>query len=252
VTDWFASTAGSGSLMLAVPIALLAGFLSFISPCTLPMLPGYLSYATGLSGTDLASGDVRRGRMLAGALLFVAGFSVVFVLLGVTVGGIAYKLLAFQETGTKILGVLSIVMGIAFMGFIPLLQRDLKFHKVPAVGLAAAPLLGFLFGLAWTPCTGPTLGVIAGLAWDQGTAARGGLLLAVYALGLGIPFVLVAVMWRRATVALGWFRRHTRAITIIGGVVMILIGIAMLTGWWDNGMQWLQVQVVQRWEGIAL
>ncbi|WP_328527721.1 cytochrome c biogenesis protein CcdA [Nocardioides sp. NBC_00368] len=252
MTDWFASTAGSGSLMLAIPIALLAGFLSFVSPCTLPMLPGYLSYATGLSGTDLASGDVRRGRMLAGSLLFMAGFSLVFVLLGLAAGGIAFKLVAFQETGTKILGVLSIIMGIAFMGFIPLLQRDVKFHKVPAVGLAAAPLLGFLFGLAWTPCTGPTLGVILTLAYDQGTVARGGLLLAVYALGLGIPFVLVAVMWRRATVTLDWFRRHTRAITIIGGVVMILIGIAMLTGWWDNGMQWLQVQVVQRWEGIAL
>ncbi|MFE6509806.1 cytochrome c biogenesis CcdA family protein [Nocardioides sp. NPDC057767] len=252
MTDWFASTAGSGSLLLAVPIALLAGFLSFISPCTLPMLPGYLSYATGLSGADLASGDVRRGRMLAGSLLFMAGFSLVFVLLGLAAGGIAFKLVAFQETGTKILGALSIIMGIAFMGFIPLLQRDVKFHKVPAVGLAAAPLLGFLFGLAWTPCTGPTLGVILTLAYDQGTVARGGLLLAVYALGLGIPFVLVAVMWRRATVTLDWFRRHTRAITIIGGVVMILIGIAMLTGWWDNGMQWLQVQVVQRWEGIAL
>jgi cytochrome c-type biogenesis protein len=238
--------------MLAIPVALLAGFLSFVSPCTLPMLPGYLSYATGLSGADLASGDVRRSRMLSGALLFVAGFSVVFVLLGLGIGGISQWLQAYEDVGQRILGVVCIVMGIAFLGFIPLLQREVKVHKVPGVGLAFAPVLGFLFGLAWTPCTGPTLSVIATLAYTEGTPGRGALLLGVYALGLGIPFVLVAVMWRRAMVALTWLRKHSRAITIVGGVLMILVGITLLAGWWDYGIQWLQVQLVQRWEGIAL
>lgn len=252
MTDWFSATAGSGSMLLAVPVALLAGLLSFVSPCTLPMLPGYLSYSTGLSGADVAAGNVRRSRMVAGAVLFVLGFSVVFVLLGLAVGGIARHLLEFQHIAEVVLGVACIVMGIAFLGLIPVLQRDVRFHRVPAVGLAAAPLLGFLFGLGWTPCNGPTLGVISTLAWQQGTAVRGGLLLGVYSLGLGIPFVVVALAWRKAIVALAWLRRHQRWITRFGGVLMILIGVALLTGWWDYGVQWLQDWVVNRWGGIAL
>jgi len=250
--NWFSDAAGSGSLLLAVPVALLTGLLSFISPCTLPMLPGYLSYATGLSGADLAQGNVRRSRMLAGALLFVLGFSVVFVLLGVAVGGIADKLAGFEDVGTRILGVVTILMGVAFLGFIPLLQREVKVHTVPGVGLGFAPVLGFLFGLAWTPCTGPTLGVISTLAYNEGTAGRGALLLGAYALGMGIPFVLVALLWGKAMVALAWFRKHSRAITVVGGVLMILIGVALLTGWWDYGVQWVQNQIVNRWYGVAL
>lgn len=252
MSDWFASTAGGGSLLLAVPVALLAGLLSFVSPCTLPMLPGYLSYSTGLSGADIAEGNVRRSRMLAGSVLFVLGFTVVFVLLGITVGGVAYKLFAFQRIASRILGVLCILMGVAFLGLIPWLQRDVRFHKVPAVGLAAAPLLGFLFGLGWTPCNGPTLAAIAGLAYDQGTAVRGGLLLACYSLGLGIPFVVAAVAWRKAMVAVRWLRRHQQTITRIGGVLMIGVGILLLTGVWDQLVQSLQAYVVSHWEGLAL
>jgi cytochrome c-type biogenesis protein len=252
VSDWFSHQAGSGSLVLAIPVALLAGLLSFVSPCTLPMLPGYLSYSTGLSGGDIASGNVRRSRMLLGAALFVLGFSVVFIALGLAVGGIAERLVGWEHVATIVLGVLSIVMGLAFIGLMPWLQRDVRFHKVPAVGLAAAPLLGFLFGLGWTPCNGPTLGVISGLAYNQGTAARGGLLLACYALGLGIPFLLVAVAWRKALVAIAWFRRHQQWVTRIGGALMILIGLALITGWWDYLIQQLQYQIVNHWGGLSV
>jgi cytochrome c-type biogenesis protein len=252
MSGWFSSTAGGGSMLLAIPVALLAGLLSFVSPCTLPMLPGYLSYSTGLSGADLATGNVRRSRMVIGAVLFVLGFSVVFVLTGIAVGGIAAHLLNFQRVAERVLGIVCVVLGIAFLGLIPRLQRDFRFHKVPAVGLAAAPLLGFLFGLGWTPCNGPTLGVISTLAFQQGTALRGGLLLACYSLGLGIPFVVVAIAWRKAMVALTWFRKHQQWVTRAGGVLMIVVGLALLTGWWDYGVQWLQTWVVDRWEGVAL
>ncbi len=192
--DWFGQTAGSGSLVLAVPVAIIAGLVSFFSPCVIPLLPAYFSYATGLSGADLATGDVKRGRMLAGSVLFVLGFSVVFVLLGVASGSVATWLLVNQSTLNIVLGIFAIVMGIAFVGLVPLLQRDLRFHReVPAVGLAAAPLLGFLFGVGWQPCVGPTLGVIITLGYQEGSAGRSGLLLAFYSLGLGIPFILAGL-----------------------------------------------------------
>lgn len=249
---WFHDTAASGSLVLAVPVALVAGLVSFFSPCVIPLLPGYLSYATGLSGADVVAGNGRRSRMLAGSVLFVLGFSVVFVLLGVAAGGVGYWLFDYQDVIDRVLGVICIVMGIAFLGLIPALQRDVRFHKVPAVGLAAAPLLGFLFGVGWTPCAGPTLGTISTLAVNQGTALRGGLLLAVYSLGLGIPFVIVALAWRKAMGALRWLRNHQRAITRAGGVLMILVGLALLTGWWEYAIQGVQNWVVDHWEGIAL
>ncbi|CAB4721344.1 MAG: cytochrome c biogenesis protein CcdA [Actinobacteria bacterium] len=246
--DWFGQTAGSGSLVLAVPVALIAGLVSFFSPCVLPLLPGYLSYATGLSGADLATGDVRRGRMLAGSVLFVLGFTVVFVLLGVVTGGVASWLVLNQRLLDVVLGVLSIVLGIAFLGLVPFLQRDVRIHRVPAVGLAAAPVLGFLFGLGWAPCIGPTLGVISLLALNEGTAARGGLLLAVYSVGLGVPFVLAALMWRRAMVGLSFLRRHQQWVTRIGGAVLILVGVLLLTGWWSYAITWLQIHLITGYE----
>ena len=248
--DWFESTAGSGSLVLAVPVALLAGLISFFSPCVVPLLPGYLSYATGLSGADLASGDVRRGRMLAGSVLFVLGFSTVFVILGVVTGSVSDWLVINRHVLSVVLGVLTILMGLAFIGMVPWLQRDIRIHKVPAVGLAAAPLLGFLFGLGWTPCIGPTLGVIYGLAYNSGSAGRAGLLLACYSLGLGLPFIAAALAWRRALGALGFVRRHQQWVTRIGGGMLILVGILLVTGGWDHLVGWLQVHlIIGDWQG---
>jgi cytochrome c-type biogenesis protein len=244
MTDWLRETAGSGSLVLAVPLAVVAGLVSFFSPCVIPLVPAYFSYTTGLSGSDLAEGVARRGRMLAGALLFVLGFSVVFVLLGVAAGSAAIWLVEYQRTLNIVLGVVAIVLGLAFMGLVPWLQRDVRFHKVPRVGLAAAPVLGFLFGVGWSPCMGPTLGVISTLAVNEGTAARGGLLLALYSVGLGLPFIVFALMWHKALGAMRFIRRHHRWVTGFGGAFMILIGLALVTGWWDYAVQWLQIRFV--------
>ncbi|WP_121253244.1 cytochrome c biogenesis CcdA family protein [Nocardioides ferulae] len=246
--EWFQQTAGSGSLALAIPVAVIAGLVSFFSPCVVPLLPGYLSYATGLSGADLASGDVRRGRMLAGAVLFVLGFSVVFVALGVASGSLGSWLVTNQRTMNVVLGVVVILLGLGFLGAVPFLQRDVRIHKVPAVGLAAAPLIGFLFGLGWMPCVGPTLGVISTLAWNEGAASRGGLLLAFYSLGLGIPFVLAALAWRRALGALKFVRRHQQWVTRAGGVMLLVVGALLLTGWWDQMVTWLQMNLISDYE----
>ena len=194
VAHWFANTALDGSLLLAVPVAVIAGVVSFFSPCVVPLLPGYLSYVTGLSGADLESSG--RGRMLVGTLLFVLGFAVVFVSFGLMFGAIGRALLTHQDVITTVLGGLTIVLGLAFMGFVPLLQRDVRIHRVPAVGVAAAPLLGILFGLGWTPCIGPTLSAVLTLATNQASAGRGALLAFAYSLGLEGP----AVHHRRAGV----------------------------------------------------
>ncbi len=153
--DWFRDTALSGSLLLAMPVALVAGLVSFFSPCVIPLLPGYLSYATGLTGADLE--QARRSRMLIGSLLFVLGFTVVFVLFGALFGAMGEWLIEWRRELTVVLGSMTILLGLAFAGLLPFLQRDWRVHRVPAVGLAAAPFLGFLFGLGWTPCIGPTL-----------------------------------------------------------------------------------------------
>jgi cytochrome c-type biogenesis protein len=249
--DWFQETAGSGSLALAIPVAVLAGLVSFFSPCVLPLLPGYLSYSTGLSGADLATGDVRRGRMLAGAVLFVLGFSAVFVGLGVLSASVFRFFAVNARTFDVALGLLAILLGLVFMGVldraVPWLQRDVRVHRVPAVGLVAAPLLGFLFGLGWTPCIGPTLGVILTLTANE-TGSRGGLLLAFYSLGLGIPFIAAALAWRRALGAFAWVRRHQQWVTRAGGAFLVLIGLALLTGWWADAVQWLQIHLISGYE----
>lgn len=246
--DLFRDIAGSGSLVLAVPVALIAGLVSFFSPCVIPLLPAYFSYATGLSGADLATGNATRGRMLAGSVLFVLGFSVVFVFLGIATGSLATWLMVNQQTLNLVLGIITIVMGLAFIGLVPLLQRDLRFHRVPAVGLAAAPFLGLLFGIGWQPCIGPTLSVIFSLAWNEGTAARGGVLLAVYSLGLGIPFILAGLFWQRALRAFGFIRRHQQWVTRIGGAMLVVVGLLLVTGWWDWAVQWLQLHLVGSFE----
>jgi cytochrome c-type biogenesis protein len=245
MADWLRDTAFSGSMLLAVPIAVLAGLVSFFSPCVIPLLPGYLSYTTGLSGADLADPEAtpHRGRMLAGSALFVLGFSTVFVALGVLSAGVSRWFFEYSRTFTIVLGVLAVVLGLVFMGLVPLFQRDVRVHKVPAVGLAAAPLLGFLFGLGWTPCIGPTLGVILTLAYGE-SVTRGGVLLAFYSIGLGLPFIVAALAWRHALGAFSVLRRHQRWISVAGGVMLVAIGVMLLTGWWEQSVQWLQIHLV--------
>lgn len=252
--EWFSEQAASGSLVLAVPVALVAGLVSFFSPCVIPLLPGYLSYATGLSGTDLLDAEVtrqRRGRLLAGSVLFVLGFTAVFVILGTASGAAGAWLVSWRRELTIGLGVVSILLGLVFAGLVPALQRDVRVHRVPAVGLAAAPLLGFLFGLGWTPCIGPTLGVITTLSINEGTAGRGALLSAVYALGLGLPFIVAGVAYQRMLGAVRFIRRHQVWVTRIGGLMMIVVGLLLVSGWWDQMVTWLQLHLVGRFEVVV-
>ncbi|GHH88488.1 cytochrome C biogenesis protein CcdA [Streptomyces capitiformicae] len=234
------STVSSGALLLAVPVAVLGGLVSFFSPCVLPLVPGYLSYVTGVGGTDLA--DARRGRMVAGAGLFVLGFTVVFVSSGALFGYFGTTLLEHQKVLTRVLGVLMVVMGLFFMGLMPwLTQREFRFHTKPATGLVGAPVLGALFGIGWVPCIGPTLAAVNALALSEASAVRGALLMVAYCLGLGLPFVLAAVAFRRALGAFAWVKRHYAWVLRIGGGMMITIGLLMLTGAWDRIVQEMQV-----------
>ena len=230
----WAETAVGGSMALALPVALLAGLVSFFSPCVVPLLPGYLSYATGLGAAEVVEGSPRRGRMLAGASLFVLGFAVVFVITGVVAGSAGRLLAQYREVITRVLGVLIIVLGLIFAGVLRIGQRDLRIHRVPAVGVAAAPLVGVVFALGWTPCLSPTLGVVVNLGFNEGTAVRGGLLGFVYALGLGIPFVLAGLAFTKMASAVAFLRERQQLIMRIGGVLMIILGVLLASGTWNT------------------
>lgn len=245
MSDWLRDTAMSGSMVLALPVALVAGLVSFFSPCVIPLLPGYLSYATGVSGADLE--DARRSRMVLGAVLFVSGFAVVFVLLGSLTGAAGAWLFVHYDQLNIVLGVIMILLGIAFLGGIGFLRRDWRIHRVPAVGLTAAPLLGFLFGVGWTPCVGPTLAAINALAVNEATASRGAVLSGVFALGLGLPFIAAAVAYRRMIGAFAVIRRHQVLIMRFGGLMMIVVGLLLVSGWWALMVQRLQSFVVGFW-----
>ncbi|MFF0561007.1 cytochrome c biogenesis CcdA family protein [Streptomyces sp. NPDC020472] len=232
-------TVTSGALLLALPLAVLGGLVSFFSPCVLPLVPGYLSYVTGVTGTDLA--ESRRGRMTAGAVLFVLGFTAVFVSGGALFGYFGSTLQEYRETLTTVLGVLMILMGVFFLGLMPwFTQREFRFHKKPVAGLIGAPLLGALFGIGWTPCIGPTLASVNALALEQASAGRGAVLAFAYCLGLGVPFVLAAVAFRKALGAFGWVKKHYVWVMRIGGGMMIVTGVLLLTGAWDSMVATMQ------------
>lgn len=248
--ETFQQIAASGSLLPAIAVATIAGLVSFFSPCVIPLLPGYLSYATGISAADLNDRDTprRTGRMLLGSTLFVLGFTVVFVTAGVLSGTAGAFFLEHNRTITAVMGVLVILLGLSFAGWLPFFQRDLRIHKVPAVGLGAAPMLGALFGLGWTPCLGPTLAVILNLGFNEGTAARGGLLAFFYCLGLGVPFILAGLAYHRMLGAFAFFRRHQVALMRIGGLMMIAVGVLLVTGLWQDFTSWFQANLNSEFE----
>jgi cytochrome c-type biogenesis protein len=233
----------SGALWAALPIAFAAGVVAFLSPCVLPLAPGYVSYITGLTGAELADVKGRRSQVLAGSLLFVLGFSVVFVSYGALFGGAGSLLLEYADVINRVLGVLVILMGLAFMGLIPGLQREWRLHRMPTWGVAGAPVLGLLFGLGWTPCIGPTLTAVQTLAFTEASALRGAVLSFVYCLGLGLPFVLLALAFSRMAKAIGWVRTHYVWVMRIGGGMLVLVGILLVTGLWTDFTVWLRVQV---------
>lgn len=244
VGDWFYEQVTSGTMLLAVPVALVAGAVSFFSPCVVPLLPGYVSYATGLSGADL--GTARRGRMMLGTSLFVLGFTAWFVVVGMTVGALGGWLFEYRRTISVVLGLVTIVVGLVFAGALPVFQRDVRVHRLPAVGLAAAPLLGLLFAIGWTPCLGPTITAVQGLAYTEATAGRGALLSVAYSLGLGIPFLLLGLAYRQMLGAVRWVRRHQAWVTRTGGVMLVAVGLLLVTGWWD-----LWVAELRGWFGVG-
>ncbi|MGA5546316.1 cytochrome c biogenesis CcdA family protein [Mycobacterium sp. NPDC051198] len=245
----FAEIAAAGPVLLALGISVLAGLVSFASPCVVPLVPGYLSYlaaVVGVDESDAVSGAIgvktARLRVAGAAALFVAGFTVVFLLGAVAVLGMTTTLIANQVLLQRIGGVVTILMGLVFVGFVPALQRQARFAPRQWSTMAGAPLLGAVFALGWTPCLGPTLtGVIAvASATDGATVARGVVLVLAYCLGLGIPFVLLALGSARAVTGLGWLRRHTRTIQIFGGVLLILVGAALVTGLWNEFVSWVR------------
>jgi cytochrome c-type biogenesis protein len=247
VGETFARTVTDGPLLVAGAVAALAGLVSFLSPCVLPLVPGYLSYVAGLSGSsspDPAPGaggavatQVRtgRGRVVAGAALFVLGFTAVFVAYGVLFGRLGALLFSHQRLLERVLGAVVVLLGLSFLGVlrgVPGLQRDLRIHRLPATGLAGAPVLGVVFGLGWTPCLGPTLGAVQSLALSTAGAGRGAALSAAYCLGLGVPFLLVALGARWAVDGIAVVRRHAAVVTWVGGALLVLIGLLLLTGAW--------------------
>lgn len=241
LAGWVSEALG-GSMALAVPVALLAGLVSFFSPCVVPLLPGYLSYMTGMGAAEVAAGH-RRGRMLIGTILFVLGLAVVFVTAGFAFGAFGQLLVQHQTVITRVLGAVIIVLGLAFAGVISLGNADLRLQRLPAAGLAAAPVLGAVFALGWTPCIGPALAVVLNLGLNEGTALRGGTLGFAYALGLGIPFVVAGLAFQTMTRTVGVLRRHQVAVMRIGGVMMVAVGLMLVTGWWDQLMARLTVWV---------
>ncbi|MEO7061482.1 MAG: cytochrome c biogenesis protein CcdA [Lapillicoccus sp.] len=242
------STIASGALPLALVVALAAGFVSFASPCVLPLVPGFLGYVTGLS--DVALEQRRRSRLVLGALLFVLGFAVVFVAFTLIASALSYSLRAHLDLLTRVGGAVVIALAFVFLGVGSRvgLQRTVPVRWRAPAGLVGAPLLGAVFALSWAPCIGPTLGAILALTGPlsvtEGASARAVVLGVAYSLGLGIPFVLIAAGYSRASRTSTWLRRHQRAIHLFGGGLLLLLGVLMVSGVWVNLMTWTQAHLV--------
>ena len=233
----------SGQLFLAIPVALLAGLISFASPCILPLVPGYLAYIGGFTdGRTMADKADKHGRnrLVAGVALFILGFTLVFVLTGVVFGFAGFWLNQYRDLITRVAGVIVILMGLVFVGQFNFAQRTVKSQWRPRMGLAGAPVLGAVFAIGWTPCVGPTLTAINSLSLTSGSPWQGGLLALFYALGLGIPFVLIALGLNWATGAVSFLKRNIRLINVLGGVLLIAIGVLMVSGIWTTWMLELQ------------
>ena len=240
----FAETIYSGALLVALPVALLAGLISFASPCVLPLVPGYVGYVSGMSGADAPAGSEKAGgarlRLLVGVGLFITGFTVVFVALTMALSTAGLFLVRWQDLITRLLGVLVVVLGLAFIGRIPFLQRQRRLQINPKAGVWGAPVLGVVFGLGWTPCMGPTLAAVLALAHDAADPSRALVLVIAYCLGLGVPFLMVALGLRSSQRMMGFLRRHRLIILRLGGAMLVLIGLALVTGVWGMFTQWMQ------------
>ncbi|MCO1595638.1 cytochrome c biogenesis protein CcdA [Micromonospora sp. RHAY321] len=265
--ETFKELALSGPLLLAIGAAALAGLVSFLSPCVLPLVPGYLSYVTGLAGADLegrrpaadpapveAAGGVAvrervaragavKGRVLAGTLLFIGGFTVVFVATAILFASIGRVFFEYERQLEIVIGALIIVLGLGYLGLIPALQREFRISRLPSAGLLGAPVFGAVFALSWVPCTGPTLGAVMGMATASGQSDRAVVLAVAYCLGLGIPFIVFGLGFQRLLGVFRAVRRNSRWVTRVGGALLILIGLALVTGGWQSFVIWLQTTV---------
>ena len=240
-----------GALWVAIPLAILAGLVSFVSPCVLPLVPGYLGYLGSTTTTAANSAmqggravTTERGRLLLGVGLFIAGFTVVFVAVTILGGTFGFLLLQYASVLTRVFGVVIIALGLVFLGFVGIAQRTFRPRTRGRAGLIGAPLLGFALGVGWTPCIGPTLAAIISMSWNLGDPARAGLLGLAYSLGLGIPFLILAAGWGWASRSVAFLRRHIRALNIIGGAMLIALGLLMVTGLWTALMSQLQQVVI--------
>ena len=234
------TTITSGSLVLALPIAIAAGAISFLSPCVLPLVPGYLSFMTGVAGARATGTRATKSRALLGTLSFVLGFSVVFISFGALFGSLGQTLLQHQRLIQSVMGVVVIILGLGFLGVIPALQRQVRLQHKPTGTLVGAFLLGTTFAIGWSPCIGPTLAAVQSLAFSEASAVRGALLSFFYCLGLGIPFIIIGMLMEKSVRAVKVLRTHAREVMYIGGVLLIAIGLLLVTGYWNNVTIWLR------------